>query len=102
VGLLRQSPLFNDFSPFLRFFGPFSDPPKTTFLDPPPEFPDPPKNRTPRNPEIPEKSRNLEKGPKNTPAKTTYDENVNLLSATPFLDEKRHPLKLLTMKKVGF
>jgi len=77
---------------FFDLFGGFFDPlfwtpriPKTG----PPENP-----RTPRKPEI------GQKGPKNTPAKTPYDEKVTFLSMTPFLDEKRHPLKPLTMQKV--
>jgi len=33
------------------------------------------------------------KGPKNTPAKTTYDEKVGVLSATPVLGPKNPPAK---------
>jgi len=51
-----------------------------------PEFPGPP----PRKPEKPE---NREKGPKITPAKTTYDEKVGVLIKTPVLVQKTPPLK---------
>jgi len=82
---LTKSTLFGGF--FDPFFGPRipkTDPPKT-------EKTGPPGSRKP------EKG---EKGPKNTPAKTPYDEKVDLYKRTPFLDEKRHPLKPLTTKKV--
>jgi len=88
VGYYRQSPLFDEIHPFFEFFGPF-------FWTPNPEN-GPPENRekrTPRNPEIREIRRNLEKGPKITPAKTTYDEKVGVLISTPVLVQKTPPLK---------
>jgi len=88
VGYYRQSPLFDEFRPFSRFFDPLF---WTRILKT-----GPPENReirTPRNPEIREIRRKLKKGPKITPAKTTYDEKVGVLIKTPVLVQKTPPLK---------
>jgi len=67
-----------------------------SFLDPLFWTPGIRKSRNPRNLRTPRKPRNpenREKGPKITPAKTTYDEKVGVLIKTPVLVQKTPPLK---------